>query len=74
QGKVSRFGLIRDGGGSAVPRREDGIREEAIEVLLQLQYRAKEAGEMVDKALARNQELATCEEILDEVYRQKAKK
>ena len=45
--------------------------EEAVEVLLQLQYKKEEAREMVGKAFSRKPDLATAEEILNEVYKQK---
>ncbi len=69
QGKVGKFGLIQDRCVEKVTRVEEDIREEALTVLLQLQYKKKEAGEMIEKAIARNSALATCEDILNEVYR-----
>jgi holliday junction DNA helicase RuvA len=71
QGKVGRFGLIQDKDVKASPKIREDIKQEALEVLLQLQYKKKEAQEMIDKATARNPELKTCEDILNEVYRQK---
>lgn len=69
QGKVGRFGLIKDKGldGAAISRPD--IKEEALSVLLQLQYKRGEANEMIDKAIQRNPKAATCEEILNEVYK-----
>ncbi len=74
QGKVSRFGLIQDGATAPASRSGEDIKQEAVSVLLQLQYKKKEAEEMVEKAVMRNPEILTCEEILDEVYRQKTSK
>jgi Holliday junction DNA helicase RuvA len=71
QGKIAKFALIRE--------EEKGIqlstnaKEEAIEVLLQLQYKKKEAEEMVDSVLKRNPSLTSCEEILNEIYKQRVK-
>lgn len=74
QGKVGRFGLIQDRDIKIVPKAKEDIRQEAIEVLLQLQYKKKEAEAMVEKALARDPGAETCEGILNEVYRQRTKK
>ncbi len=74
QGKVGRFGLIQDKDTAPLPRGKEDVREEAVAVLLQLQYKKKEAEEMVDKAITRNHKVETCEDILNEVYRQKTKK
>lgn len=69
QGKVGKFGLMQDGfDGTAVTGKDD-IKEEALSVLLQLQYKKNEAQEMIEKALKRNSEIASCEDILNEVYR-----
>lgn len=74
QGKVGRFGLIQDRDVRAAPRVEEDIKQEALAVLLQLQYKRKEAEEMIEKAIARNANVKTCEDILNEVYRQKTGK
>lgn len=69
QGRVGKFGLIQDRfPGEGLHVKED-IKEEAISVLLQLQYRKSEAQSMVEKAIARNPKIASCEEILNEVYK-----
>lgn len=73
QGKVGKFGLIQDrfaGEGAAV---KEDVKEEALGVLMQLQYKKSEARDMIEKALKRNPAVATCEEMLNEVYRAKAK-
>ena len=74
QGKVGRFGLIQDKDAVSAPKIKEDMRQEALSVLLQLQYKKREAEEMIDKAISRNGELATCEDILNEVYRQRTKK
>ena len=73
QGKVARFGLIQDKDTAPLPRGKENVREEAIAVLLQLQYKKKEAEEMIDRAITRNPKVETCEDILNAVYRQKSK-
>ncbi|MBI4433071.1 MAG: Holliday junction branch migration protein RuvA [Candidatus Omnitrophica bacterium] len=74
QGKMGKFGLMPGGGqaskDSAPPEKAD-IQNEAVEVLIQLQYRKEEAGNMVQKAFTRKANLSSVEEILNEVYRQR---
>lgn len=69
QGKVGKFGLIQDRHITGAAQGKEDVQEEAVSVLLQLQYKKAEAKTMVEKALARNPKAATCEEILNEVYR-----
>jgi len=69
QGKVGKFGLIQDRSAGESPKVQEDIKEEALSVLLQLQYRRNEAKEMVERAAARNPGAATCEELLNEVYK-----
>jgi Holliday junction DNA helicase RuvA len=74
QGKVGKFGLIQD---KRVMRAEGAVipvwQNEALEVLLQLQYKKPEAKEMIQKALDRSPHLQTTEELLNEIYKQKVK-
>ena len=78
QGKVGKFGLIKDrsAGAPAVktPPSIEGVSEEAVAVLLQLQYTKQEAREMVRKALERPPQLKSTEELLNEIYRQRQSK
>lgn len=69
QNKVGKFGLIQDrfAGEEAAASRD--IKEEALSVLLQLQYKKNEARDMVDKALERNPGLNSSEDLLNEVYK-----
>ena len=79
QGKMGKFGLMPGGseGAAGKPAKggaravETDLREEVVEVLLQLQYKKEEARQMVQKAFSRNARLATVEEVLNEVYRNK---
>ncbi|MBI2094639.1 MAG: hypothetical protein HYT89_00545 [Candidatus Omnitrophica bacterium] len=73
QGKMSKFGLIQMPAGQAPPEspKTSAVREEALEVLLQLQYKREEAREMIRRAFARKSSLGSVEEILNEVYRQR---
>jgi len=69
QGKVGKFGLIQDRLGRSVTSVNEDMKEEALSVLLQLQYKRKEATEMIAKALKRNPAIRSGEELLNEVYK-----
>jgi Holliday junction DNA helicase RuvA len=69
QGKVGKFGLIQDGASGDAPLVKQDVKEDALNVLLQLQYKKNEARDMIDRAVKANPKLATCEEILNEVYK-----
>ncbi len=72
QGRVGKYALIPEQD-HALPEAASDAATEALDVLLQLQYRRHEAQTMVKNALSRNTRLSTVEEILNEVYKQKAK-
>ena len=75
QGKVGRFGLIQDKGSLAsAPHIRADWQDEALEVLIQLQYKKQEALDMIKKALERAPQAQTAEELLNEIYKQKVKK
>jgi len=75
QGKVGKFGLLQDTGiGTEAFAGKFGIEEEAMGVLLQLEYKKFEAKNMLDEALKRNPGIKTAEDLLNEVYKQKCKK
>ncbi|MCD6134286.1 MAG: hypothetical protein J7J25_02040 [Candidatus Omnitrophica bacterium] len=72
QGKIGRFLLIKESTATAMPKTDkEELKSEAVEVLLQLQYKKREAKEMVDKALKSNIRIESLEELLNEIYRQK---
>ncbi len=73
QGKMGKFGLMQGAAPGPVkePAGAPDIREEVLEVLLQLQYKKEEARQMIQKAFARKPDLGTVEEVLNEVYRQR---
>jgi Holliday junction DNA helicase RuvA len=73
QGRVGKFGLIQDREIKDVQPQDDW-QEEALQVLLQLQYKKQEAKEMLKKALARAPHINNAEELLNEVYRQKVER
>lgn len=74
QGKVGKFGLIQDREKPLVSQgsHRETVETEALEVLLQLQYKRQEAQRMVEEALRRRPAIETAEELLNEVYRQKS--
>ncbi|MCA9407682.1 MAG: hypothetical protein KC733_03260 [Candidatus Omnitrophica bacterium] len=73
QGKVGKYGLIKDRE-VVHPKKVVGAdwQQEALSVLLQLQYTKQEAEKMIDKALERSQNIMTTEDLLNEIYKQKA--
>ena len=74
QGKVGKFCLIQDRAASnGATGVKDDMEEEAMTVLLQLQYKKAEASQMIKKALEANQQINSAEDILNQVYRQKEK-
>ena len=73
QGKVGKYALIQSGGerdGGAAQPGTTALEDEAIAVLVQLEYPKVEAKRMVKSALERNLKVKTSEEVLNEVYRQ----
>ncbi len=72
QGKIGKFGLIQDEGLSKTTERlGEDIPSEAVEVLLQLQYKRQEALTMIREALIKMPHPKSAEELLNEVYRQR---
>ncbi len=69
QGKVGKFCLIQDQADADMPAVKEDIKEEALNVLLQLQYKKNEAKEMIENAIKRNTKASSCEDILNEVYK-----
>lgn len=74
QGKVARFGLIQGEIAEKKPEATPDFVAEAIDVLLQLQYRRGEADKMAREALAQNGKITTAEELLTEIYRRQQPK
>ena len=74
QGKIGRFGLIQDSGLKPEPALPKDLIEEAIEVLIQLQYKKNEAREMINTALKKQPNAKDVEELLNIVYKQRIKR
>ena len=72
QGKVGKYALIQAKESIAEPAEtgKGAIEDEAVAVLVQLEYKKTEAKEMVRAALQRNPGVKSSEELLNEVYRQ----
>jgi Holliday junction DNA helicase RuvA len=73
QGKVGKYGLIqaRPVAAEASAPSLAAIEEEAVAVLVQLEYRKAEAKEMVQAVLRRHPKIRSAEELLNDVYRQR---
>ncbi len=73
QGKVGKYALIQTKTERHPPSTEaqTALEEEAVAILLQLEYKKHEAKAMVKAALTRNPNLKTAEDVLNEVYRQR---
>ena len=72
QGKMGKFTLMRDRVTvqNTRPQSSD-IEEEALHILLQLQYKRSEAEEMIERAFERSPKMASSEELLNEIYKQR---
>lgn len=74
QGKVARFLLIRPADDAAPPPKPamPAFAEEALAVLLQLEYKRNEAEALVRESMKRQPEIADSERLLGEIYRTRA--
>ncbi len=73
QGKMGKFTLMQDAVETKVhaPAISE-LKEEALVILQQLQYKKAEAENMIEKAFARNQSIKTSEDLLNEIYKQRS--
>lgn len=71
QNKVGKFGLIQDSTIKVKEQKIRDIQEEALAVLMQLEYKKSEAMSMIKKASERSPDIQTTEDLLNEVYRQR---
>ncbi|MBL8012650.1 MAG: Holliday junction DNA helicase RuvA [Candidatus Omnitrophica bacterium] len=74
QNKTGRFALIQDKTVKAPAENiTQGFEQEALEVLLQLQYKRHEAASMIQKAMERSKDITSVEDLLNEIYKQRIK-
>jgi Holliday junction DNA helicase RuvA len=71
QGKVTKFLLIQEAQAPAPVQMPD-FADEALAVLLQLEYKRAEAEEMIHATLEASSEIRDAETLLAEIYRRKA--
>jgi Holliday junction DNA helicase RuvA len=71
QNKIGKFGLIQDDKIKEKKVKTSDIEEEALAVLMQLEYKKAEAIAMIKKAFDRSAGIQTTEELLNEVYKQR---
>lgn len=72
QNKIGKFGLIQDySGQKGGLAQAKNISEEALAVLVQLEYKKHEALKMIERALDLSPNIQTTEELLNLVYKQK---
>jgi holliday junction DNA helicase RuvA len=75
QGKVARFLLIRPADDAAPPPAKPAMpefAEEALAVLLQLEYKRNDAEALIRESMQRQPEIADAERLLGEIYRARA--
>ena len=75
QGKIGKYALMQTKPSLDAPASDAGslpreLEQEAIAVLVQLEYKMTDARQMVRTALERNGKVSTVEALLNEVYRQ----
>lgn len=71
QNKVGKFALIQDDKIKEQKIKTKDIAEEAVAVLVQLEYKKSEALNMIKMALERSPDIETTEDLLNEVYKQR---
>ncbi len=72
QNKIGKFALLQDSfRDDSDSESKSDIKGEALQVLIQLQYKKQQAEEMIQKAMQRNPKISASEELLNEVYKQK---
>lgn len=77
KGKAARFALLREedipAAEALVAGPEEEYQREAVEVLLQLQYARHEAEDIVRRISADRPDIATSEELIQEIFRQQVR-
>ncbi|MEE9553521.1 MAG: Holliday junction branch migration protein RuvA, partial [candidate division Zixibacteria bacterium] len=70
KGKTTRFALAKESKPLAVPVSKPDHADEAMEILLQLQYRRSEAQAMLERAIATGRRYKSSEELLQQIFKQ----
>ncbi len=72
QGKVGKYALMpsKERPSHVAEAGHDALEDEAIAILVQLEYKKAEAKQMIHAALERHPKIKTSEELLNAVYRQ----
>jgi Holliday junction DNA helicase RuvA len=71
QGKIGKFGLIQETDASKATTLPKDIIDEAVDILMQLQYKKHEAKDMVQEAIKKQPLFKDAEELLNFVYKQR---
>ncbi len=72
QNKIGKFALLQDSFGDDMDSGSKlDIKNEALQVLIQLQYKKQQAEDMIEKAIQGNPKISASEELLNAVYKQK---
>lgn len=74
QGKIAKFGLIQDAQAKIPQEPKKDLIEEAVEILMQLEYKKNEAREMVQAAFRKEEGIKSVEDLLNTVYKQRIKR
>jgi Holliday junction DNA helicase RuvA len=71
QNKVGKFGLMQDTATKPLDNKSKDITEEALAVLMQLEYKKPEASLMIKRAFETSPDISTTEDLLNVVYKQR---
>jgi Holliday junction DNA helicase RuvA len=71
QNKVGKFGLIQDSKAKGHVEKHKDIVDDALAVLMQLEYKKSEAMQMIKKAMEMSPDIEATEDLLNLVYKQR---
>lgn len=70
KGKTTRFALAKESKPLAVPLSKPDYADEAMEILLQLQYKRSQAQAMLERAIVTGRRYKSSEELLQQIFKQ----
>ncbi|RKY87130.1 hypothetical protein DRQ09_04940 [candidate division KSB1 bacterium] len=73
KGKLVKFALMKKTESISKDEKMYDFKDEAMEVLLQLDYRRVEAENLISSALKRNNKINTAEDLIKEIFKQRNK-